>query len=268
MSEVLDEQQDRLRRRSLISRERLIELAVVVFGVSIALGAESLVQELRYQGDSRDLQKALADEVATALVFAAERQAVAPCIAERVTEVSSHLDGRVAEPLRQLPSSQGNIRYSLPQPYRTPARPWSSSVYDRALSSEAYKRVNLDRAYTYNALYTQIGQLRELNRSEFLLVTNLAPVITEGTITSEEVRADLRKDLAILDRHNALAVLLSQQLWDKVADIPFIEDSFRRGLESDPNWYPSMRAYVASYGICADVAKWDDLLSPYIASAS
>jgi len=62
-----------------LSRTRLIELAVVVFGAMIALSVESAAEDIRRRGDALALEAAFQSEVFYAVVFSWERQAAEPC---------------------------------------------------------------------------------------------------------------------------------------------------------------------------------------------
>ena len=79
MSEPLPDPRPKPRFSLPVSRERLIELGVVVFGVMIALGLDNLVQEVRLRGDARELEKAFRADIIEAVSNSWERQLVDPC---------------------------------------------------------------------------------------------------------------------------------------------------------------------------------------------
>mgnify|MGYP007088047244 CR=1 FL=1 len=79
------------RSRLLPSRARAIELGFIVLGVFIALVLENIVQELRYLDDSAELEEALADDFYSTVLIAKERQAISPCLRQRLAEIERRL---------------------------------------------------------------------------------------------------------------------------------------------------------------------------------
>ncbi|MFT4252762.1 MAG: type II secretion system protein, partial [Caulobacter sp.] len=74
-----------------MSRQRLIELLVVMFGVLLALGLENLVEEIRLRGDAQDLEVSFRDEIYSAVQESWLRQAVAPCLSTRLSSLNERV---------------------------------------------------------------------------------------------------------------------------------------------------------------------------------
>src|SRR5688500_13818065 len=68
------------------------EIAIVVFGVLIALGAQQVVDTLRWRDEVRRTEDALTIEIAASVLHASERQLVNRCLSDRLT----HLIGKVS----------------------------------------------------------------------------------------------------------------------------------------------------------------------------
>lgn len=82
------------------------EIAIVVFGVLIALGADSLVSTLRDQAASNEARAAIRDEIAENLGRMKQRDATRACIDARIDTIAGYLDraegGRPQAPLRWI----------------------------------------------------------------------------------------------------------------------------------------------------------------------
>ena len=61
-------------------REFLGEVGIIVIGVLIALGAEQLVSNWHWQGEVRDSDRRISDELGYDLVNAYERLAINDCL--------------------------------------------------------------------------------------------------------------------------------------------------------------------------------------------
>lgn len=249
--------------RLFLSRKRLVELAVIVLGVLIALGLENLIQEVRFRADARDLERAFVTEVSNAVLLSLERQAITPCLIRRLRVLSAHVDaaGGVLEPVEALPSGFG---YATPQIYRSPTRVWVTSSFDRALGSEAFKRIPAARADEYASLFAQIRSQQELNDAEFLAAMGLAPLAYSQPNMTAEVRADALQQIANLDRHQAVIAMASEQVVEAALSLTLIGKDVRQWLiEDDETAFEQYRSEMrAAYGDCVDFTAMERLLRP------
>jgi hypothetical protein len=263
MSEPAPDPRPKLRLRLLVSRRRLAEFTVVVLGVLVALGLEHLIQEARFRGDARDLERAFVSDVQRAVFLSLERQAVTPCLIQRLRVLSERVDAPAGdlEPVEALPSG---FNYATPQIYRSPTRVWVTASFDRALGSEAFKRIPADRADEYASLFALIGSQQELNDAEFLAAMGLAPLAFSQSNMTAEVRADMLRQISNLDRHQAVIVTGSEQIVEAALSLPKMGKDVRRWLMEDgEEAYQEFRSEMrAHYGDCADFTAMDRLLTP------
>ena len=266
MSEPETDPQPKRRFRFPVSRQRLVEFTVVVLGVLVALGLENLIQEARFRGDARDLEKAFVGDLTSAVYLSLERQAVTPCLVQRLRVLSEQADAATDgwEPAEPVNSSDWN--FATPQIYRSPTRVWATTTFDRALGSEAFKRIPVDRAYDYASIFTLIRVQQQLNDVEFLASMGLAPLAYSQPDMTAEVRADALQQIANLDRHQSLIALASNQIVEAVLALPSIGEEVRRLMAGA---YDSAEAYEAyrskmrtSYGDCVDFTAMNRLVAP------
>ncbi len=260
MSEPEIEETPKRRLRWPINRQRLIELIVVVFGVMIALGLENLVEEIRLRGDARELEEAFRADIFNAVGQSWERQVVTPCLTERLSSMAE----QVSTPggaLEAAPgANNGTVTFALPTPYRAPTRLWTTYTFDRALGSEAFKRIPLERADAYAVLFFQIRTQGEANDDEFLAIAGLAPLAFPQPDLNAEVRANLLQTLALLDRHRGLAAIKADQLIEKALTLPQGDDIRAQILEARAELDEQGAQIRAQYGDCVDLGATDRLM--------
>lgn len=262
MSEPEVEPRPKRRFTSPLSRERMIELAVVVFGILIALGLDNLVQEARLRGDARALELAFQDDIQQAVMQSWERQLIAPCLAQRLVFLA---DRTVApgpvEAASAIRFPGATLDFALPVPYRAPTRVWTTSSFDRALGTEAFKRIPRDRADAYARLFAMIAERREENASEFFASAGLAPLSYVDGDLDAEVRADLLRQIAVLDRHQTLALAVSDQIIEQAFAMP-ASQAFRAELvQQQADLKKMLDESRTDYGACVDAASLDRLIA-------
>lgn len=261
MPESAPEPRQKPRYSLPVSRQRLIELGVVVFGVVIALGLDNLVQEVRLRGDAHKLEEAFQDDIGSAVINNLERQAIAPCQMQTLASLTERvvaLEGaRDAAPATQT----GGMRFAMPQPYRTPIRLWTTSTFDRALGTEAFKRIPRERADAYSVLFSQIELARENNAAEYLAGAGIAPLAFTQHEMNVEVRAQLLNNLAMLDRMQGLAVLMSSQFIEDAMSSPGGDDIRAEILAQRTGMNQAGVSWKAIYGECVDLGAVDRLLA-------
>ncbi len=263
MSEPLPDPRPKPGIRLHVSRQRLVEFAVVVLGVLVALGLENLIQESRFRADARDLERAFITDVSRAVFLSLERQAVTPCLIQRLRVLSVSVDAATGdlEPVEALPSG---FIYATPQIYRSPTRVWVTASFDRALGSEAFKRIPAARADEYAGLFAQIKNQQELNDAEFLAAMGLAPLAYSQPNMTAEVRADALQQISNLDRHQAVIATASEQVVEAALTLTLIGKDVRRWLiEDDEAAFHEYRSEMrAAYGDCVDFTAMERLLTP------
>lgn len=244
-----------------MSRQRLIELGVVVFGVMIALALENVVQEVRLRGDARDLERAFDKEVMAAVVYSLERQVSAPCFRQDLARVEQRViqPGAAAEAM-VFPSATGTYTFITPQPYRPVRRFWTTAAFDRALGSEAFKRIPSDRAAEYAMMVALIARRDADNAEEFMAASRLTPAAYAQADMSDEVRAETLRDISLLDRYNAIAAGSANQLIGLALSMSGGDRIAASVLASEADIRRMITPTRPDYNVCADQAAIDRLL--------
>lgn len=262
MSEPLQGPRPKPRFSLPVGRQRLVEFAVVVLGVLVALGLENLIQEARFHADARDLERSFSTEVSAAVFLSLERQGVAPCLIQRLRGLSERVDAATGE-MEPVEAASSGYSYATPQIYNSPARVWATTSFDRALGSEAFKRIPTDRAVEYASLFALIRTQQDLNDAEFLAAMGLAPLAYSQPNMDAEVRADVLQQISNLDRHQAVIALASEQIVEAGLSLPLIGKDVRRFIIEDREFLQEYRSgQIASYGECIDFTALDRLLTP------
>ncbi|CAN5399672.1 hypothetical protein BH09PSE1_BH09PSE1_10530 [soil metagenome] len=252
MSEPTPDPRPMPRLRLPVSRQRLMELAVVVFGVMIALGLENLVEEVRLRGDAQELEKALQKDISSAIQYGWERQAVDKCLTDKLTSLTERAISGDGSWEAAPAVSHGSISLSLPAPYRSPVRLWTTASFDRALDTEAFKRIPRERADTYAVLFASITSRREGNAAEYQALARLAPLAVPMSGVDSEVRVEMLQALSQLDRDRALALIQADQFLARALKIPG-SDAVRMGvLEQRELYAEAAQSLETNYGDCVD----------------
>jgi hypothetical protein len=106
-------------------RELLSEIVVVVIGVSIALGAEQLVEALHWREQVQGAHQALASDMSTVLGMAAERERFSSCLDDHLNHLADDIDE--ASRTGRLPP-QGAM-------HRAPRRLWRLNSWDGLIAA-------------------------------------------------------------------------------------------------------------------------------------
>lgn len=260
MSDSTPDLRPRWRFKPPMGRQRFLELAVVVFGVLIGLGLDNMIQEFRFRADARDLERAFVGDLENAAFLSLERQAITPCLVRRLRTFSDRVSTAtgVLQPAEAVITGSV-IRYANPQIYRAPARIWVASSFDRALGSEAFKRIPADRAAIYANIFATIAGQQELNDAEFLAIAGIAPLAFTQTDMNAEVRADALQQIATLDRYQALLTVSSQDILNGIFSRPAIGNEVRRLFVQKAKIEAFRSEIKANYGDCADLTVIDRL---------
>jgi hypothetical protein len=260
MSESEPDQSPNRRSRLAISRQRLVELAVVVFGVLIALVLENLVQEMRFRADARELEQSFVGDIQEAVAQSLERQVVGPCLSERLRVLAERVDAATGGLGPADGERGGNIPFALPQVYRAPTRVWVTASFDRALGSEAFKRIPADRAAEYAGLFAQIALVQTLNEAEYIAISGLAPLAYSQPDLTAEVRADALQQIALVDRYQGVLAISSNQIIETAFSLSKVGDEVRRPFDEQKE--ALLEEFLESrtaYGDCVDLTVLDRL---------
>ena len=201
------------------------ELAIVTLGVFVALGAEQLVSNRHWQGEVRDSDRRISDELSENLVNAYERLAINNCLEPRLAELRDELIK--GEPMWTGSRARfANDIYNpaFPPVYRTPNRPWPKDAWEAALNGEILGHFRPERVAQFAALFDEISSLQRSQSEELDLAASLGDLAFTGSISAAERRANL-KLVAKLGAVNARIVFQSRRILKDAADA---------GLSPDP----------------------------------
>jgi hypothetical protein len=245
------------------SRQRLIEMTVVIFGVLIALGLENLVQEVRLRGDARELEAAFREDILSAVRLSVERETISPCLAQRLVFLADRVitpGGTMdAAPAVRFPGA--SMDFALPQPYRAPKRTWRTFSFDRALGSEAFKRIPASRARAYGQIFAQIKSMNEANAAEYLAIGGIGPLAYPQPEMNVEVRTEMLQDITQLDRYQILARVVAGQIIEGAITMHGAE-GLRTEIRSDrAGFVERALKRKAEYGSCVDLGATDRLIA-------
>ena len=210
------------------------ELAIVVLGVLIALGAQQAVEERRWRNEVRLTEDALTIEIADSVLHASERQMVNRCLSDRLT----HLIGKVSsnegpwrgDPLPLLRTATG-VTTTTPAAYRTPNRPWNDDVWVATQNGGVFSHMPRERVAAFAKVYARMEGLRKVNAFEHEVFPELL-YLSFDTRLDDAARQRALATLGRLDWLNGTILLDGERLIDEVRAmrLDFSRTSLKRGM--------------------------------------
>lgn len=194
------------------------ELAIVTLGVFVALGAEQLVSNWRWQGEVRDSDRRISDELGENLVNAYERLAINDCLEPRLAELRDELIK--AEPMwtgSRARFASDIYHQAFPPVYRTPNRPWPKDAWETALNGETLGHFRPERVAELAAIFDEISGLQRSQSEELNVAASLGDLAFPGPMSASERRENL-KLVAKLSALNARIVFQSEVVLKNAAD--------------------------------------------------
>lgn len=200
------------------------EVGVIVLGVLIALAAQEMVEEFRWQEEVRRTEDALTIEIAASVAHAAERQVVNRCLVGRLT----HLVGKVnanrgpwrGDPMLLDQSAPGvaAVPAAFSAPYRTPNRPWSDDLWQAAQSGGVFNHMSRERVAAFSKVYARMEGLRKVNEAEHQVFPQLLH-LSFDTALDQPARHQALAVLGRLDWLNSTIAFDSKNLIDEVKKV-------------------------------------------------
>lgn len=185
-------------------REFAGEIAIIVIGISIALGAEQLLASHEWDQRVSEGRSALNREIADAAGSAKERIAFEPCARRHLDEVQAKLmsaDATIATPL-------------LVTRYFSIIRAWSQNVWRTISASGVLQHMPQQEMLEYAAVYDGIAGIREEMLSEQDSISDLALLTTFKGRFDPVTRDRLLMAISRARRENSTIVRDSHQLLD------------------------------------------------------
>lgn len=201
------------------------ELAIVTLGVFVALGAEQVVSNWHWQGEVRESDRRISNELGDNLANAYERLAINNCLEPWLAELRNELIK--GEPMwAGTRAGFANDIYNpgFPPVYRTPNRPWPKDAWETALNGEILGHFRPERVAQFAALFDEASSLQRSQSEELDLAASLGDLAFTGPISAAERRANL-KLVAKAAALNARIVFQSRRMLKDAAEV---------GLSPDP----------------------------------
>lgn len=195
-------------------RRFLLEVAIVVIGVLIALGGGQIAEEWNWRHKVGVAEAQLKWEGEVNFYNSAEQAAVAPCVDAQLAALQARLlaSGDVLDP---APFYEDDIgRYV----YRTPSRSYPSVAW-RALNADG-TAAHLDgwRHDQYSKTYSQVTALEQMSRDADIVLGRLA-VLGAAIPLDAGTRAHLLEGIEEQRNRTGLQSLIALQLMGALRDL-------------------------------------------------
>lgn len=139
------------------------EIAIIVIGVLIALGAQQLVENRNDRTRADDAMAALRREVAEHDFTASEIEIGRPCIDAQIDAIERRLAVGDRAPLPFHSDATFSVGYVI----RIPNRIWPSTTWDSVSGTDVLRRLEPEYAYQMAAFYAQAVSQRQKKRGSF-----------------------------------------------------------------------------------------------------
>lgn len=202
-------------------REFVGEIAIIVIGVLIALGAEYLIEQWHWREQADIAEAAFRQELAEMGGVAYERLIIQPCLQGRIGELANHLSETTehwkASPMAVRSSLYRNV---LPVVYRPPTRPLLTDGWKSAIASGTLNHLPSEHVQALSALYEQVLEFDALQREEAKAAASLTPLAFDRALDGSN-RIQILASLAEVDRINSLMALDASQMLEALRALHF-----------------------------------------------
>ena len=141
-------------------REFAGEVGIIVVGVLIALGAEQVVEAVRWQHEAAQAQDSLRDEIGDHYFTASEIVMAQPCIDQQLAT----LERLLLKPGAYVPAPSYHTALG-DFPYRAPTRVWADNAWKSVSSDGTVQHLNGDLRLMLSSYYAQLAIMSEANRA-------------------------------------------------------------------------------------------------------
>jgi hypothetical protein len=201
-------------------REFAGEVGIIVVGVLIALAAEQLVEEWRWERQASQADRAFKSELLYAAGNSYERLAVQPCLQGRLRALAAQLNGSSGQWHAMPETFRGAGRFYtnvLPVVYRPPVRPVVSDAWRNALGDGTINHLDAERAQYLSSAYEELGSFGQYQAEEASMATRISPLSADRPM-DQRTRIEMLQTLAQLDRLNELMVTTANGLISAIHD--------------------------------------------------
>lgn len=188
------------------------EVAVVVIGVLLALGAQELVDGWSWQSTVAGGEQALRDEAAESSFYLVEQIMVSPCVLAQIDDAQARVRSGSFRPLpiERSPLGEATIR--------APSRFFASDAWETLINDGTTAHMAADRALDSAWYYQQMRELRQTVADTRTLRDRLL-VLAEPLALDPQTRFAILRDLAQLRTLTARQTLQSTQMLAGLRDL-------------------------------------------------
>lgn len=167
------------------------EVAVVVVGVLLALGAQQVADTLYWRSQAANAKQNIEAELLEHERDGYERRAVLPCLKNQLVLLSKRLSANptrwIAVPMTVYPSSDipTLAEKVTPTAYRAPTRLWIDEAFKTAQSSGALNHLPDRLVAEYSGIYRRSRRSIEIQDIEEEAANRLSALAVDGEITPE-----------------------------------------------------------------------------------
>lgn len=214
------------------------EVAVVVVGVLLALGAQQIADTLYWRSQAANAKQNIEAELLEHERDGYERRAVLPCLKNQLVLLSERLSanptGWIAVPMRVYPSSDipTVAEKVTPTAYRAPTRLWIDEAFKTAQSSGVLNHLPDRLVAEYSGIYRRSRRSIEIQDIEEEAANQLSALAVDGVIPPES-RIQLFSALARADYASSYmetSLITKLEMLNKVlGDVPI--ERRRRNVE-------------------------------------
>ncbi|WP_118857964.1 hypothetical protein [Sphingomonas mesophila] len=212
-------------------RGLLGEIAIIVAGVLIALGAQQAVDNWRWDRDVAAGREALREDYKAIVTNARERKELDGCIRARLGELAGMLD-------RDPDHTPGLQRFGSP-----PERPWASRSWDSLVATEVSTHMSRDEMLSHANIAATARTAEEKVVEEMRAWAHLYSLTGARRPLASGEAAAIRQSLALAMYRLNLVRLTAPQLEREImqtklltkADLAEIDENVAR-LRTGPNW--------------------------------
>lgn len=178
------------------------EVAIIVLGVLIALGAEQMVERWRWNEQVRAGRDALRDDLREIVFDAEERKAEDPCIRSRLLQLRQSLD------------RNGDALPALGHVGSPPARPWYPLSWDSLVASDVTTHMPREEMLSLSSIAQQAREAEDAAKDEIhewaVIYTMVGPARHLDSGESAQIRGAIT--LAAYDL-NEMRLIAPQAEW-------------------------------------------------------
>ena len=238
-------------------REFAGEVGIIVLGVSLALGAEQIVEVLHWRSETATLRENLHREIRDDQWSAALRVMISGCIRQRISRLENELKrpgvAWAADPIQGGDEQRWS---AIPIAFKFPTMQsfYTIGQWQTALASGELAHMPDGERNAYSYTYQAIEDLQAFSAQEDALVGRLQPLASDQQLDAAQ-RLDFESQLASLDHLNVVQTVYSRK---------FLEGTRRSGISPRPGEIDAAyRLARADYGSCATpLGSTADALSP------